>query len=201
MTIHSVVLAGGEGTRLGCIRKADLRLGGVRLIDRVANRLAPANGRLLVSVGPSTLAAPPGLIGIVDHAGDPGGPLAGILAAARHLAAMASPGDLLVSVAVDTPFLPEDYVSKLVAPVAAGARAAVSAWDGALYPTNAAWRLDALRPLLGDGTSTSPIRSPKRLLESLDATIVDWAACSSENPFANLNTLKDLVLLARRAIG
>lgn len=201
MTIHSVVLTGGEGTRLGRIRKADLRLGGVRLIDRVANRLAPANGRLLVSVGPSTLAAPPGLIGIVDRVGDPGGPLAGILAAAHHLATTTGPDDILVSVAVDTPFLPEDYVSKLVAPVAAGARAAVVAWDGTLYPTNAAWRLDALMPLLRDGTSTSPIRSPKRLLESLDATIVDWAACSSENPFANLNTLKDLVLLARRAIG
>lgn len=201
MTIHSVVLTGGEGTRLGSIRKADLRLGGVRLIDRVAIRLAPANGQLLVSVGPSTLAAPPGLIGIVDRVGDPGGPLAGILAAAHQLATTAGPDDILVSVAVDTPFLPEDYVSKLVAPVAAGARAAVAAWQGSLYPTNAAWRLDTLRPFLDDGPSTSPIRSPKRLLESLDATIVEWAACSSENPFANLNTLKDLVLLARRAIG
>ena len=46
---HAVIIAGGEGQRLGGVRKADLRIGGVRQIDRVIEALgavaAPHAGR------------------------------------------------------------------------------------------------------------------------------------------------------------
>jgi molybdenum cofactor guanylyltransferase len=176
MKIFAVVLAGGQGSRLGHVRKGDLLFGGHTLRQRVMARLAVDE----------VLPELPDLPGLA-------GPLAGVAAAARHLKGFASAEDVLVSVAIDTPFLPHDYVPRLVAALG-DARAAHSAWLGQIYPTNAAYRFGAIADLL---QRAEALGSPKRLLEALRAATVDWAE-AAEDPFANLNTLGDLVRLARR---
>ncbi|MFN4211385.1 MAG: NTP transferase domain-containing protein, partial [Devosia sp.] len=45
---HAVIIAGGRGERLGGVRKADLRLGGRRLVDRVADELGPLASPLML---------------------------------------------------------------------------------------------------------------------------------------------------------
>jgi molybdopterin-guanine dinucleotide biosynthesis protein A len=195
MKVHALVIAGGEGSRLGHVRKADLRIGNNRLIDRVMTRLGPLTGDLLISTGPAAqFPSVPG-IALPDPAGL-AGPMAGLLAGALYLRDHAQPDDLLITVAVDTPFLPADYIERLVA--ATGPRPAYASFAGNPYPTNASWPAAVLLDLLAAGPEAIP-HSPKRLLSATGAQEVDWAEMASDDPFANLNTLSDLITLSRRA--
>ncbi|ODT72973.1 MAG: hypothetical protein ABS75_01800 [Pelagibacterium sp. SCN 63-23] len=195
MTLHALILAGGRGSRLGDVRKARLRVGGIPLLDRVVRRLHDLP--VLLATGPGST---PGFnigVEIPDDSSSYAGPMAGISAALRHLGPDTGPDDLLLTLAVDTPFLPEDYATRMIAALTSGADAAFAIWGGELYPTNAIYRLC---PALQKIHETRP-HSPKALLRSLEAVEVDWTDDAGENPFANLNTLTDLLALGRRAIA
>jgi molybdopterin-guanine dinucleotide biosynthesis protein A len=194
--IHAVILAGGEGRRLGGVRKADLRVGGVPLIERVARVLRGVERPLLISTGPlgREWDLPLGWVGVSDLTGSGGGPLAGLVAAGAALQSRGVFEDLLVSVAVDTPFLPNDFVQRLVEGLGPAA-AAYASWNDSFYPTNAIWRLQAISDL---AERTSEIGSLKFLLTSLDAKRVAWDELP-EDPFANINTPQDLLAMETRA--
>ncbi|QYO78263.1 molybdenum cofactor guanylyltransferase [Devosia salina] len=198
MNAVGLILAGGSGSRLGSVRKADLRLGGQTLIERVVARLRVTAPPLLISTG----RAAEDLTAFGTPVGDLelplAGPLAG-LAAAGQLLSGRDPETIVVTVAVDTPFLPPDYVERLVGAIAGGARAAQAGWQGNGYPTNAAWRLADLVDLAAGITAGTAPNSPKALLREHHAMMVDWSGSHAEDPFANLNTLADLVALAGRA--
>ncbi|MDV3251040.1 molybdenum cofactor guanylyltransferase [Devosia sp. BK] len=195
--VFGIILAGGSGTRLGGVRKADIRIGGKRLIDR-------ATGVFRGQVSKIAVSAP------VDFAGDElgdavlirdgererRGPLAGLTAAAHHFADRASPADILVFLAVDTPFAPDDYVYRLTQEAEARG-SALATWGNALYPTNSAVRLSHL---LSGLESVAPTAGPRAILNLLEAQTLDWSDRCSEDPFANLNTLADLIALQRRAL-
>lgn len=195
-----VILAGGRGERLGGVIKANLVIGGRRLLDRVTERLQKVD-TLLVAHGP----IPPGAlslashhIGIPDLDTDYAGPLAGLAAAVDWANQQARPPEFLLLAPVDTPFLPEDYLVRLIAGLA-NAPAAIASFDGQPYPTNSAWRRSALLDLptkLGAGTAP---HSLKRLGTALGAIQVDFPANADGDPFANANTRDDLVVLERRA--
>lgn len=192
-----LILAGGLGSRLGGIRKADLRIGGVRLLDRVANVLAEHVDQLLVSSGRKRpLMVPNGATLIEDESDETQGPLAGIRAAIAGLQG-ASETDILISAAVDTPFLPASYVPRLVESLGRSS-AAFSSWGGQFYPTSAAWRMSALRAALAEIPGQA---GPKAALNFLGAQQVDWTADAALNPFANVNTLADLIALQRRTLA
>ncbi len=186
MTIHALILAGGEGSRLGGVRKAELRLGGKTMLERLTERL-PDGVRLLMSTG--RLGSMSRIEGVPDREGVLAGPLAGLAAAVAHLRDAAPPDDVLVSVAVDTPFLPTDYFSRL-----ALGSPCYAAWRDQVYPTNAAYRLDMIMDL---PERAAELGSPRNLLKSLRAEPMAWE--DAENPFANLNTINDVITLARRA--
>jgi Molybdopterin-guanine dinucleotide biosynthesis protein A len=193
MIVHALILAGGRGSRLGDVRKAGLRIGGRTLLARVAERMSGMP--LLISTGPRPEATLAEGIALADQASAHNGPMAGIEAALRHLRDSAHEDDLLLTVAVDTPFLPADYRARMIAALDAGAPAAYAAWGSDIYPTNAIYRLSALHALAPANLPDSP----KRLLQNLGAVPVDWSAACEDNPFANLNILADLVTLGRRA--
>ena len=86
------------------------------------------------------------MIGVADLDSDYAGPLAGFAGAIAYLKTQARPPELLVSVAVDTPFLPADYVARLVDKLGE-APAAVAAYGGQPYPTNSIWRIGRFRDL------------------------------------------------------
>jgi molybdenum cofactor guanylyltransferase len=191
-----LVLAGGEGSRLGGVRKADLRIGGARLLDRVSRVLEGRVTALLVASGQEVIGGISG-VSVQDEARVPMGPLAGIRASIRYLEEISDPEDILVSAAVDTPFLPDDFVGKL-RDAAAEAGAAYATCGENIYPTNSAWQFGLLRDAL-EGASESV--GPKAILHMLGAKPVDWAAEGQNDPFANINTLADLIALQRRAFA
>ncbi len=113
-TIFGVILAGGRGRRLGGIDKADIVLGARPLVAHVIARLAPQVDTIAInSNSPGERWTRTGLAVLADIIEDFPGPLAGILAGllwARSL----HPGSHVVTVAVDTPFIPCDLSEHLL---------------------------------------------------------------------------------------
>lgn len=197
---QAVIIAGGKGERLGGVRKADLLVGGTRLVDRVAQALGAVQSPLMIAVGPQDdgRGARSDSIAVIDLAGPVGGPLAGLVAAVTALHERGISAGLLVSVAVDTPFLPEDFVAVLEAALG-DAPAAYAAWGEQFYPPNAIWRIEALAGLPEQVTHNRAPRSLKALQRELGAVAVDWSARAAANPFGNVNTVGELVALGRMA--
>lgn len=195
---HGVIFSGGQGERLGGVRKADLRLGGQRLIDRVATRLGPM-ASLMIATGREAAAyvLPAGAQGIADLDVPLGGPLAGLVAAVAALQREGITEGLLVTVAVDTPFLPESMASLLGAALDGG-NCAYASWQGQIYPTHAVWRLQALRQLPESVLNGAAPHSLRALQAQVAARTLDWYGLAAENPFVGVNGVSDLVSLGSR---
>jgi molybdopterin-guanine dinucleotide biosynthesis protein A len=195
---HAVIIAGGQGQRLGGVRKADLKLGGRRLIDRVAQAIGSVEGPMLVATGPVHPAPAGPYVAVPDLDAELGGPLAGLAAAVDLLARQGIHDGPLVSVAVDTPFLPADFVAVMTESL--GEHSGVYArWGEEFYPPNSLWRLSALASLPDRVRAGTAPKSLKALLGEIGAISQDWRASAPLNPFDNLNDLNDLVRLGRRA--
>ena len=199
MRRYGLILAGGQGERLRHVRKADLRIGGIRLIERVAARFSALETPILVSIAQEQHLALDGAIPLPDALPTRSGPMAGIYAALDYLGEEVDEQSVLIVAAVDTPFLPENYVARLTEPLAAGHTAAFARWNGTDYPTNAAFRIAEVRNHLRALPMDSRPNGPKSLLAALGAAPVEWSDSSGENPFANCNTLEELIFLGRRA--
>lgn len=197
---HAVIIAGGEGQRLGGVRKAELRIGGVRQIDRVIGALGRVAAPILVSSGPAgrSIHVPSGCVAVADLDAPCGGPLAGLAAAVDWLGRAGIAEGLLVSAAVDTPFLPADFARRMSGALGAAA-AAFAAWGDDFYPPNAIWRIEGLRALPSAVAAGTAPASLKALQRALEARRVDWTEDYASNPFGNINTVADLVALQRFA--
>ncbi|WP_112311188.1 molybdenum cofactor guanylyltransferase MobA [Pseudogemmobacter bohemicus] len=182
MRVFAVILAGGQGRRMGGADKALLQLHGRPLITHVIGRLQPQAARLMISAnGDAARFAFTGLDVLPDETAP--GPLAGILAGLR--AAQTGGADALVSNPVDAPFLPPDLVSRLLT---AGPGPAFARAGGRDHNATAFWPValaDPLAEFLASGAK------PK---------IADFAARHGAQPvdfpdaaaFDNLNTPEDL---------
>ena len=190
----AVVLAGGRAERLGGVNKALLEIGGVRLINRSRQIVADCTPRFL-AVGPTGFAAD-GFTAISDLVSAYGGPLAGVAAAVDAL--RQHDAVWLLSLAVDTPFFPDDFLRQ-AADASAAAEVVLAAYGAQDYPTNALWRLDAIRGLPDAVRAGTAPHSLKRLAASLRLRRLDYSQWSDDDPFANANTPEDLENLQRRA--
>lgn len=190
----AAILAGGRGQRLGGINKALIEIGGIRLIDRVGTALTGCEP-VLVAVGRTPFAVD-GLRAIPDLDSDYAGPLAGVAAAVAAIAG--SPGvEWLLSVAVDTPYFPDDFRGRAEA-LTDGADVVLGCFGGQDYPTNALWRLAAIRDLPRNVIAGTAPHSLKRLAEGLRSIRLDYTAVVESDPFANVNTPEDLINLRSR---
>jgi molybdopterin-guanine dinucleotide biosynthesis protein A len=187
----AVVLAGGEGRRMGGDKP--LRpFGGARLIDRA---LALAQGyclRTAVAVRrPGQIPALPGALLLLDPADLPG-PLAGLASALAFARAQGAPR--VLTLPCDTPRLPADLLARLAAALdgAGPARVAVARSGGRLHPACALWPADGLEAL---GAYAAAGRASLRgFAVELGMGVVDWDAPGGD-PFANANTPAELALL------
>lgn len=196
----AVILAGGRGERMGGVIKANLLVGDIPLLLRVAAVLDQADA-VLLSHGPSLqpgLAPLPGQIRLADLDSPYGGPLAGLAAAVAWAAAQPEPPGQLILAAVDTPFLPPDYLQRLLAGLDP-APAVIATHAGQAYPTSSAWQFNAVATLPAAVRAGTAPHSLRRLAESLGAAEVAFPPYGGGDPFANANTPDDLSVLQRRA--
>ncbi len=134
--ITGLILAGGQGRRLGGLDKGLVEVAGRRLVEWTIARFAPQVSRLLISANRHTVDY--GRLGypvIGDREADYAGPLAGMAAGLAHCS---SP--FLAVVPCDSPFLPHDLVQRLGATLTASHELAVVSAGGRLQPVFALLR-------------------------------------------------------------
>ena len=107
--ITGVLLAGGQGRRMGGIDKGLVELRGQPLAAWVIQRLAPQVNELLINANQNASRyADFGHPVFPDEIGGVAGPLAGLHAALSH-----ANHPLIATAPCDSPFLPEDLVARL----------------------------------------------------------------------------------------
>jgi len=181
MTVFGVILAGGEGRRMGGADKAMLQLDGQALVDIAAARLGPQVARLAISAnGDAGRFAPRALPVLPD--GTPMGPLSGVLSALLWAAPLGA--GAVVSMPVDAPFCPSDLVARLSAP----GGAAFAMTDAGAHPACALWPV-SLCKTLQDFLASGASPRVRDALTQMGATAVEFP---HEADFANFNTPADL---------
>ena len=107
--ITGVVLAGGQGRRMGSVDKGLVTLDGRALVEHVIERLAPQVGALVINANRNAERyAAFGHPVIPDRFEGYAGPLAGL-----HAGMTAATTPYVVTTPCDSPFLPRDLVSRL----------------------------------------------------------------------------------------
>jgi molybdopterin-guanine dinucleotide biosynthesis protein A len=192
-----VILAGGLSRRMGGGNKALRVLAGRTLLSRVIERLAPQCGPLAINAnGEAETFGEYDLPVIADGFSGFAGPLAGVLAGMDWAAGQGAGS--VVSVSVDTPFIPEDLVWRLLdARGRSGVAVAASPDPQGLlrdHPTCALWPValrDDLHAALESGLHRigqfAASYDPGRAV--FDSRVMD--------PFLNLNTPEDLARAER----
>lgn len=184
LRIFGVILAGGEGRRMGA-DKALVPLAGRPLIAHVLDRLEPQVERVLISANGDAARFSAFGCPVVEDA-VPQGPLSGVLAALTVAAAMGATH--LVSAPVDTPFLPGDLVPQLLfAAERSPVGLALASDPTGDHPATAIWPVGlapALAAFLASGEA--------KVTRFTAAQGAAWAKFPDPCAFLNLNTPEDL---------
>ncbi len=166
--VDAIVLAGGEGRRLGGVDKAAVVVGGRSMLEHVLDAVADA--RRSVVVGPPSLETH----GAARVQEDPplGGPAAGLAAGLAHLgAAEVDPADVVVVLACDLPLAASVVPELLTALARDGGSDGVVLLDGEgrRQPLLACYRGPALRAAVArlDAEGGVDGASMRRLIEQM----------------------------------
>lgn len=182
-SVTAVILAGGQGSRMGGVDKGLVDYQGRPLIEWALNALRPQADSVLISANRNleTYAAYGHRV-VADTLPDYPGPLAGVLAALESVET-----DWLVVVPCDTPHLPADLVARLQqAAATADVPLAVAADNARTHHTCFIVRADqwaALAAYLANGG-----RAVRHWQAGLPSVSVQFDAAG----FANLNQPGDL---------
>ena len=109
MSVTGVILAGGQGSRMGGVDKGLQEFRGRPMVEHALERLAPQVDEVLINANRNLEAY--GALGhrvIADEIAGFAGPLAGFERGLAH-----ARGELVCTVPCDSPFLPRDLVARL----------------------------------------------------------------------------------------
>lgn len=196
-----VILAGGSGRRFGGVHKSFLELRQRPLIEHVIARIAPQVGEVLINTNSADgryRMYDAGLCGDAPRTAPATGPLIGLTSAVAALENSGDQHSCLLSVPVDTPFLPVDLVSRLSTALAVTeAGIAYAATTERDHPIVALWAPKSRQPL-GQLFDRQPNISLHALMAALDAERVVFAHKPTD-PFFNINAPQDLEAAERIA--
>jgi molybdenum cofactor guanylyltransferase len=183
--ITGIVLAGGQGRRMGGVDKGLVELDGKPLVAHALARLAPQVGTILINANQNVeryaaLGAPV----VRDAVGGFAGPLAGL-----HAGMTVAATTHVVTVPCDSPFLPHDLVSRLASALAKDdAQLAVARTFDQPHPVFALVRRDVLPHL------AAFLAAGGRKIDAWYATLaaVEVAFDDEADAFRNINTAAEL---------
>ena len=189
-SVTGVVLAGGQGSRMGGVDKGLQEFRGKPMVAHAIERLAPQVDELLINANRNSEAyARFGHRVIADEIEGFAGPLAGFERGLAHAA-----GDLVVTVPCDSPFLPADLVARLRAALEReDAEVAVAQTGDQVHPVFCLMRRGvhaSLTRFLASGQ-----RKIDRWYPELRATLVPFD--DEADAFRNINTRDELDQLSR----
>ena len=188
--ITGLVLAGGQGSRMGGVDKGLTSFRGKALVEHVIARLAPQVDEILVNANRNPEAyARFGHRVIADEIEGYAGPLAGFERGLAH-----ARGELVATVPCDSPFLPADLVTRLRAALdSRGADLAVARTGAQPHPVFCLMRRGvhaSLREFLASGQ-----RKIDKWYAGLG--VVEVAFDDEPDAFANINTRDELAGLEK----
>jgi molybdopterin-guanine dinucleotide biosynthesis protein A len=186
--VTGIVLAGGQGSRMGGVDKGLQPFRGRPMVEHVLERLAPQVGSILVNANRNVDEyARFGHRVIADEIAGFAGPLAGF---ERGLAHAATP--LVATVPCDSPFVPHDLVERLRAGLdERQAQLAVAKTGDQAHPVFTLMRREvhaSLRDFLASGQ-----RKIDRWYASL--AVAEVAFDDEADAFLNINTREELASL------
>jgi molybdopterin-guanine dinucleotide biosynthesis protein A len=192
-----VVLAGGQGTRLGGAKKPLIEVGGRPIIERIRARLSELAAELVIVDNDDSLAFVEGARVVPDRERG-GGPLVGLLAGLS-----AARGELALVVAGDMPFPDVDLFRYLLL-LAPDHDVVVPEIGGQLEPAHAIYRVAPCRIAVAQAL----LRGDRRLI-AFHKDVRVWAAPEADlrridpdlRSFFNVNTPEDLARAAELAAG
>ena len=188
-TITGVILAGGQGRRMGGVDKGLQTLNGRPLVQWVLERLAPQVDTVLISAN-QNLERYAGFGYPVLPDTQSAGPLAGL-----HTALSQATSPLLVTVPCDSPFLPADLVRRLHAALEAeGAELAVARTGGQVQRAFCLMRREILPKL------DAFLASGDRMVGLWHASLklAEVAFDDEADAFDNINTPEELARCQNR---
>lgn len=190
-----VILAGGEGRRLGMGAKPLVGLAGQPVITHVIAALKSQTCSLALSVRDTQVWANDLGLSIVVDAKNATGPLAGIAMAMTWAREKYPEATALLTCPADSPFIPKDLVARLAAVMDEETDIAVAASGGQRHHLTALWNLriaDDIAAALSspDAVAIHRFQMRHRIHE------VSWATTPFD-PFFNINTADDLTKAQR----
>ena len=183
VTITGLLLAGGQGRRMGGVDKGLQPLRGKPMALWALERLAPQVEELVINCNQNFDAyARFGYRVVRDEIGGFAGPLAGL-----HAGLKAASHSLVVTVPCDSPFLPSDLVERLHASLGECELAVAKTGDQA-HPVFSLVRKDVL------GNLEAFLRSGGRKIDAWYASLrtVEVSFDDEADAFRNINTLEEL---------
>ncbi len=183
MSVTGIVLAGGQGRRMGGVDKGLQPLRGKPMIAWVLERLKPQVAEIILNANQNVEKYEAyGHRVVRDEIGGFAGPLAGL-----HAGLKFAKHPLVVTVPCDSPFLPADLVPRLQAALA-GNQLAVARTGEQAHPVFSLMKRDvreSLEAFLAQGG-----RKIDAWYAALKVVEVDFD--DEANAFRNINTLEEL---------
>jgi molybdopterin-guanine dinucleotide biosynthesis protein A len=189
--VTGIVLAGGQGRRMGGVDKGLVDLDGRPMVAHVLARLAPQVGDVLINANQNLDRYRAfGFPVVPDAVGGFAGPLAGL-----HAGLTQARGACVVTVPCDSPFLPADLVARLHAALARDqAELAVAKTFDQPHPVFALVRRDLLANL------AAFLANGGRKIDAWYAglRVVEVPFDDEAEAFRNINTADELAAAAAR---
>lgn len=178
--MNVIILAGGQGTRMGGVDKAAVQLNGRRLLDYLLERLGSGHNVVVVSPHP--------VEGVITTSEQPpfGGPVAGI---AAGVAALPQTEEFTAVLAVDAPYSAE-MLPALRSAIGDADVAVTLAHDGWIQPLCAVWSTMSLTGALADLGEVRD-RSVKSLLRKA-TRVVEVSGNGTETDYDTIGELSAL---------
>lgn len=202
MPMAGVVLAGGLSRRMGT-NKAFITLGGRPLLTHVIERLRSQLACLAINsnVAEAEMTAEYGLPVIADHHKGYLGPLAALSAAFTIEKIMDCKGaSHVLTMPVDTPFVPLDLVARLKAAITAPQQIIIARSQDRSHPVIGLFPF-SLANALDAWMRTRDNMAINAFLEAKDVVHVDFTPVETDigplDPFFNINRPDDLLLAER----
>ena len=195
----AVILAGGAGLRMGGVDKPLEPLCGRPMITHVIDTIKPQTDRIAIAGRMDA--------GAYDQFGLPvlpdqeayRGPISGIHSAMRWARTDDPSATHVLIVPADTPFLPDDLLSRLAEPHPEPMQAVIAASQTRAHYAIGLWPL-AAESLLRTALTQEISPSLKTILGTVLTREVIWPARMGDDPFFNINTREALELAEQRLI-
>lgn len=193
--ILGVVLAGGQGRRMGGVDKPLVKIGKHTILEHILKRSAPQFDRIIINANNAENYQAFGLETVPDAIDGYLGPLSGILTA-MDWAAINTQCSHILTIPGDAPFIPQNLASEMIK--AANLHESTlhestpllvrAVSNNRPHPVIGLWPAQ-IRPALRDRLVNDEVR--KIDLFTQDYTLIDVDFQGIPDPFFNINTQED----------